>query len=507
MSGSPLYINGRVIGAAAYGLTSFPKEPIAGVTPIEDIIQTSEYDNIKVNIDISELKFSFDQKNAQMISHLIQKELLKRMGRSLNQKGLFPIKLFSTSRGIHSGSLFLLNPLFTPLQNLKISKNSKDMQKPTDIFKLLPADAVSIPLIRGDFEYSASGTVTHIEGDKVYMFGHPFFNLGTIELPLHKAEVITVLHSFNQSSKLMETKHAIGTVLQDRRAAVYGKLGREPTMIPVKIYVKGQKKSVSVQICHHPLLTPSLSGITLSSVFSSLFKEVGFQSIKVNGRIYLKDEKDVILDDFYSGLDSITEFSSMIMVINFFLMNNQDKYVNIQKMDFEVETSEIMKTAEIKKVLINKNHFFEGEPVNLKIFYKKTNGAQIKEEISIRTPNIGAGKVFYILIGGKGAISQFDSKNIKASYFPSKLKYLIRAINNLRKNNRIYFKVFIPKRGIYIDGHEYSGIPDTEQNLFKSNNVEFNKNIVRYSTITEYQLPVSYVIKGQKILMIKTKEQ
>lgn len=507
MSGSPLYVDGRLIGAAAYGLTGFPREPIAGVTPIEDILETAEYDDIKVNIDLSELKFRFDQENAVNINRLVQQILVSRSDISSLSKEIVPIKLLAHTRGLHPQSLFTLTSLFAPVQSLPVTGDPQPQPDLGTLFKLSAADAVSVPLIRGDLEYSASGTVTYVDGEKLYMFGHPFFNLGTVDLPIHKAEVISLLHSYSQSSKMVETTHPVGSVLQDRMSAVYGKLGKTPDMIPLTIVLKNQDKKLEMEMVNHPLLTPSVTGIALSSTFSSLFKDIGFQSIDVRGRIYLRDQPDVILDNLYSGLDSINEFSSMMLAINFFLMNNNDRHVDIQKMNFELETSEIIRTADIKKVLINKHLFTENEPINLKVFYRKANGPQMKEEISFRTPNIGSGKTFYLLIGGREAISDFDSKNIKVSYFPDKLKYLIRAINNLRKNNRIYFKVFIPRQGIYIDGHEYSGMPDTEQRLFQNHNIDFRKNVVRYSTITEYQLPVPFVMKGRQIIMLKTKER
>jgi hypothetical protein len=508
MSGSPLYIDGKIIGAVAYGLTSYPKEAIGGVTPIEDILKVSKYDNIKVQIDFSDLKFKFDSKNALKISHLIERELFKRMGVNPGNREVYPIKLFSSSRGITEYQGFVLNSLFTPLQNVKITENLKNDKINKKIFQLSAADAVAVPLIRGDFEYSASGTVTYVSKNKeVYMFGHPFFNLGTVEFPMHKAEVISVMRSYNSSFKLAATRHEIGMIRQDRTSGIYGKLGEKSAMIPMKIFLKQSNSSVNLEMVRHPLLTPSLTAIALNSSFSSLFKNVGFQTLKVKGRIYLENEPDVVIDDFYSGTNCINEFSNMMMVINFFLMNNKDKYVKIQKIDFNIETSEEIKTSKITRVLINKNKFLENELIKLKIFYKKERGVDKKEEFEIRTPNIGPGKRFYVLVGGKKAISEFDSKNIKTSFFPSKLKYLVRAINNLRKSNRIYIKVFIPQDGVYLNGQEYTNMPDTEQNLFKTNSVDFRKHLVRYSTITEYQSRVDSVIEGQKILMLETKEQ
>ena len=178
MSGSPLYIKGKIIGAIAYSLNRFSKKPIGGVTPIEDILSTSEYNNPTFTIDISNIKIEFDKKNLQNIRNFIQNEMIRRTHFS-PMEDISSIKLISTSKGINPRALSFLNPVFTQIQSGKILKKIKDNDLNKKLFKVSPADAASIPLIRGDFEYAPSGTVTHIDGSKIYLFGHPFFNLGS----------------------------------------------------------------------------------------------------------------------------------------------------------------------------------------------------------------------------------------------------------------------------------------------------------------------------------------
>ena len=208
MSGSPVYINGKIIGSVSYGFP-YSKKPIGGVTPIEEIIKVDEHNNpvVSVEIDVSNLNVKFDKENLQHIADYLRRELIRRVSATPNES-LAPIPLIGAQKGIDPA---ITDPYFKPILSpaSALKTNTWDQEKNLDIdnidrkkFEIQPADAVAIPLIRGDFEYSASGTVTYVSGNKVYLFGHPFFNLGTVEFPLHKADVITVVPSFQSSFKM-----------------------------------------------------------------------------------------------------------------------------------------------------------------------------------------------------------------------------------------------------------------------------------------------------------------
>jgi len=506
MSGSPVYINGKIIGAVAYGF-GFSKKPIGGITPIEDILKTEDYNKKKFKINISDIKVDFGKKNIGRIKKIIKEKLMERVN-YVPDINFSPIKLVSYSKGMLPSATNELNPIFTPLSGLSGLKVKSNMIKSDvkEFFNLRDADAVSIPLIRGDFEYSASGTVSFVDGKNVYLFGHPFFNLGKVAFPLHKAEVITIVPSYQSPFKLSASKHMIGTVVQDRFSAVMAKLGTKPYMIPLKIFLKSRNKVFNVEMVNHPLLTPALSGISIKNVFSTELQEFGFQSFKVKGNIFVENEKNIKIDELYSGSGSYENFSNLIMAINFFLMNNKEKEIKIQKMDFELNTSEDIKKAKIENVLINKKKFKSGELIKLTIKLKNDLGKFYSKSIRIKAPMISPGKKFYILVGSRNAMGRFDAENIKSSYFPETVDALIRAINNLRKGNRIYLKVFVAQKGLYLKGREYSNLPASLNVLYKSKSLNKNTSQIRYSTITEYQMETDAVITGNKIFRLKIRE-
>ena len=507
MSGSPAYINGKLIGSVSYGFP-FAKKPIGGITPIEDIIKTDEYNTPTISIDISNIKIQFDKENIQFINDFLKQELVRRVNFS-PEASLTPIPLLGISKGMDPAVLSPLAPLFSPAGSFKDFKEEKfdarNMKIDRKKFGIAAADAASIPLIRGDFEFSGSGTVAYVNGNKVYLFGHPFFNLGTVDFPLHKAEVIAVVPSYQSSFKITATRNPIGAVYQDRFSGIQACLDEAPYMIPLKVFLENRNRTFNVEIANHPLLTPILGSVALDNIISSEYKQFGFASLKVKGTIFIENEKNVVIDDLFTGVNASQEFGNLLLAINFFLVNNKDRTIKIQKMDFEIEGSERVSSTAIENVILNKQAFYPGELIDIRILLKNERGNELEEQLQIAAPNLKSGSEFYLLVAGKNEIMEFETKNIKTNYFPTNLNTLIRAINNLRKNNRIYLKLMTPGEGIFVKGNEYANLPVSLHNVFSFNSTSEDQSDMKFSTITDYQYPVPAVVTGTKLFKLKIK--
>jgi hypothetical protein len=506
MSGSPVYIGGKLIGSVSYSLSNFSKKPIAGITPIEDILKTSDYNSPVASVEISDIKIDFGKENVMRVAEAIRNQLVSRMNFS-PAGSMIPIKLFSSSRGFSPEAVAILQEVFVPLQNISIGKDIDKKRFNEELFTVRPADAVSIPLIRGDAMYAATGTVTHVDGKKVYVFGHPFFNLGTVDFPLHRAEIISVVPSYESPFKLAVTRNMVGAVQQDRFSGVQAELGKTPYMIPLKIFLKNRNKIFNLELISHPLLTPTLAYMSLLNALLAEYQEFGFQSIAVSGKIFIENEDNVVLNDLFSGAAAFDEFSTMVMVVNYFLMNNKEKNIKIQKMDFEISGREAIKKAELENVLIDKNAYLPEEPIAIRMFLKNEKGDNFEEQVTIKAPGLKPGSVFYLMAADAMEVTEFETKFTKTAYFPNKLKSLIRAINNIRKNNRIYLKIFVPSQGVFINGFEYPYLPSSMSNVLLYNSISKDQANVQISTVAEYQYEIPAVVSGKKIFKLTIKER
>jgi hypothetical protein len=506
MSGSPVYIGGRLIGSVSYGLTSFSRKPIAGITPIEDILKISAAPGPTASVEISDIKIDFSRENARHVAEAIRNELSARMSFS-PARSFSPIKLFASSSGFSPESVSFLHGLFVPLQTMAVGKEIDSKKLSADMFSVRPADAVAIPLVRGDASYTATGTVTHVDGQKIYVFGHPFFNLGTVDFPLHKAEVISVIPSYESSFKLAATRNQVGAVRQDRFSGVLAELGQVPYMIPLKIFLKNRNRSFNLEVVNHPLLTPALIYISLLNALQTEYQEFGFQSLRVSGKIFIENEENVVLEDLFSGTAAADEFSTLVMVINYFLMNNRERNVRIQKLDFEISGQERLQKAELENVLVDKTSYLPDEPMAVDMKLKNEKGEAFSETITIKAPNLKPGSVFYLMVADAGEVTEFDTKAVKTTYFPSDLGGLIRAINNIRKNSRLYLKIFVPAQGVFIRGFEYSYLPSSVGNVLLFNSLARDQANMAISTVAEYQYEVPAVVSGKKFFKLRIKER
>jgi hypothetical protein len=138
---------------------------------------------------------------------------------------------------------------------------------------------------------------------------------------------------------------------------------------------------------------------------------------------------------------------------------------------------------------------------------KNEKGDSFDEKITIKAPDLKPGSVFYLLVADAAEVTDFDAKAIKTSYFPTKLSALIRAINNIRRNNRIYLKIFVPAQGVFIKGFEYSYLPSSMSNVLLYNSFGNDQANMALSTIAEYQYEVPAVVNGKKIYKLIIKER
>ena len=243
------------------------------------------------------------------------------------------------------------------------------------------------------------------------------------------------------------------------------------------------------------------------SKFQQLPEMTTVDLVERNGKIFIENEDNVILNDLFSGAAAFDEFSTLVMAVNYFLMSNKEKNIKIQKMDFEISGREVIKKAELENVLIDKNAYLPQEPIAIRMFLKNEKGDNFEEQVSIKTPSLKPGAVFYLMAADAMEVTEFDTKFIKTAYFPTKLNALIRAINNIRKNNRIYLKIFVPSKGIFINGFEYPYLPSSVSNVLLYNSLSKDQANVQISTVAEYQFEVPAVVSGKKIFKLTIKER
>src|SRR5258706_5906694 len=247
MSGSPVYLDGKLAGALSLKLGIFTKDTIAGVTPIPDVLRPPV------------------QSSAQQFPLPLDTSVVQRNTSTLSLptgSSLAPIETPLVFSGFQSATLQQFAP---QIQSYGFVAAQGGTSAPrADDAHLVPGDMAGMVLVQGDASINSACTVTAVQADRVFLCGHPFLNLGDVQIPMARSRVLTTLSSDLASTKIVNVGGSIGTITGDHLTAVTGKLGTPPPMIPLDLSVatKIAEKKLHFEIINHPKLTPLLVAIT-----------------------------------------------------------------------------------------------------------------------------------------------------------------------------------------------------------------------------------------------------
>ena len=282
MSGSPVYIDGKLAGAVAMAFP-FAKDPIAAIRPIEDMVRPAS--------TLASAPAAPASRRAALA--LADSDLTRAFSRPQSTPaGDARMVEIATPLSFGGFSRATLDAFAPQLRTLgleprqAVTSGSKLSDAMGDPANLKPGSMISVQLMAGDLSVGASGTVTYIDGSRIYAFGHRFLDVGPTALPFARAEVITLLANTNTSFKLASAKEWMGTINQDRDTAVAGELGRKPALVPVSVSItRGGRpvESYNIQMVDDPLLSPLLMQMAVYSTIDSTERTVGASTIRLTG--------------------------------------------------------------------------------------------------------------------------------------------------------------------------------------------------------------------------------
>jgi len=514
MSGSPVYVDGKLIGAVAYSLGTFVKEPIAGITPIGEMLSISEKRKkgpvfspqvpVKKHLTLDEL-FMLNK------DFFLSKAVFHSEGRALKPLNIPLVFSGFSSYAFEQSRSFFSNLGFIPVMSA-FSGQSLETISPPDL-TLREGGPVAIQLVSGDLDMSAVGTVTYIDGSKVLAFGHPLYNLGAVDYAMTKAKVITVVPSLMSSFKLAVSDSLVGKFTQDRSSGLLGELGKIPRLVPVNIRIMdsdGELKEYKIKIVDDKILTPVLLNVSIGGIVTTEERAIGDLSLGLLGNIYLENGMNIRLEDLFSGQfdDSVVSLSSLLAGVVYFLTNNEFEELGIHRIDLNIRAFEEVKFSFLEKVWLSKYEASPGERIDVKIDYRTFRGESQREEGSIQVPNLPPGSEFQIVVGDAASMAKIEMSQYRtATFVPRNLSQLIRMLSNLRKNNRIYIKMIASKPGIFLRGEEMSNLPPSMRSMFASPRAAASSPTeLTRSTLMEYQLPIPYVFRGEAVIPVKIKK-
>jgi hypothetical protein len=488
MSGSPVYINGKLAGALSLKLGVFTKEPIAGVTPIQDVMSGGS-GNAATNA------------NGSGLAPLPQETAL-RAGVQ-NGAALQSIETPLVFSGFQPAAIEKFAPQLSTY-GFVAAQGGTTPARPDDA-KLAPGDMAGMVLVQGDASINSACTVTAVQNDKVFLCGHPFLSLGDVQLPMARSRVVTTLSSDLASTKIVNVGGSIGTITGDHLTAVTGKLGAVPAMIPMDLNLKTAvgEKNLHFEMVNHPKLTPLLVALT---AFNGLTQNVVYgegTTLRMSGEIKLKGHPAVQLENTFAPGDSLNPDAmpiALILMTDFTrLFANTFETPQFEKISLHVESVPGRQSYTIESAWLEKGEATPGETLHVRVLLRPYRGTSRIEETTIRVPDqIGHGTTLRVLVSDADWLNRASRgfAFVGAPGGPQGLDQLIGLLNRERHNDRLYVGLFAPSPTMLWDDKELPNVPLSQISIVDGKPGPGSVQILRESLASESSIPLGGPVSG-----------
>ena len=521
MSGSPVYIDGRLIGAVSYSLGQFSKEPIAGITPIAEMTDATAFTGPRPAAARVHVEFPLTREN-----------LTTAFRKALNWNRPFADRPEDT-RGFGATTVdgfgpeqlgTLMRPIATPLSMSGFEPDVADLfgsalreqgflpsggaatpargELPFE-GPLKPGDAIGVMLVSGDLQLGATGTVTHIDGDRVYAFGHPMYNLGPTEYPMTRAYVYTVLPSLFSSMKLSGTSEVIGTFLQDRATAVSGKLGPGPRMIPVTLTLESQRASnrtFHFGVVNDQLFGPLMTYATILNTLSSYERQYGAMTFNIRGSAKVRNHGAVAFDNMFYGDQAPGAAAAYVVAPVTALMGNDYEKIDMEGIEATIRTTEEPRTATLERVWVDDPRPRAGRSVPLKVLLRTYRGEEMLRTVPITIPANASGSLS-VLVADGGRLWQSEQREARTPQ-PRGVDQMIKTLNKARRSNTLYVKLLAAEPGAVVNGELLSSLPPSVLGVLEGDRNGGNFNPVHSASLGEWEIATDHAVNGARTLTI-----
>ena len=495
MSGSPVYIDGRLAGAIAFSFP-FVTDPLAGVRPIADMTAAA-----------STPRAALDGSAALLAMQGQGKTLLPFEPLSRSADALTPIATPVSFGGFSARTLDVFGDQLRSL-GLRPMQGIGGGQVDMDASPIEPGSMIAVGLIRGDMSVSAAGTVTYVDGERVYAFGHPFLSGGPARLPMMRSSVLASVASMQSSFKLSGAGGVVGSIDMDRSTGVIGTLGESPELTPFRIRVdsEGTELAYNLEIVDDPAMTPFLVQMASFSAIDATERQVGALTIRFEGQAALKGLPPLSLDGLFAGPSTVGQIAALNMAATLgFLMQSGPDAPGVESIDLKISVRQEDRRASIVRAWAEKERIKPGETLQLNALVRLPGGAEKLERFSWQAPFSTTPGPLQVTLSDGSALNMLD---VPLLFEASRLNSsrLVASLNSLRQSDQLYLRVWRPQRGLRVETERLSSPPaslrailDTPRGVAggaspESSTTLFESMVATYDAVIEGQQTIEVTI-------------
>jgi hypothetical protein len=442
MSGSPVYFDGKLLGAMAYRFGSLPTEPIAGVTPISDILRASMGPTATARSEAS---------------------LVQPIGTPIQVSGLTPAVQEWVA------------PQFDALGfRLVAGGGTEGGEAPAP--ELKAGSPVGVSLVRGDMSLAATGTVTLVDGETVYAFGHPFLGSGRVEMPMVSASVVHTLADLAGSVKMASVGPELGAVLEDRLTAIVGRTGHQAQMIPLAVDVRGAdygEQRFEFEVARSSTLSPLLAAIAVANSLSANVGHADDVTMITRGTIRVRGLPPIPIeaaDAAVAGNDPAIGIAVALQQVLGSLWINPFDEVRLEGIELEVRVEPQVRRYRVEELHYDRGPLRRGETLSVRCVLRPYRGESVTRTIDLTLPDeLPPDGRLALAVGSPDQVDRALGQPLARRYRSAgDLAAVAEVLGDLRAANRLTAVIYHPSSGVVSRGVVYEDLPPSAQKLLSS---------------------------------------
>jgi SpoIVB peptidase S55 len=515
MSGSPVYIDGKLIGAIAYAW-AFAKEPLAGVTPIESMLAERNRPRRATRslVEAGELVTApapVRGGDGSASGETGEPERAAAGGLTAADRepdGLRPVSVPLSISGISHRALGELGTALEPFGLVPVragggGSGGNSTLPPADQRRISPGSAVGVQLIRGDMNATAVGTVSWVDGNSLIAFGHPMMGVGEVNLPLVTGEVHTFINSQANSFKLATPLVEVGTVVQDRPSCIVGDLGLRATMMPVTVRVTApgaEPRMFRAEVARNKRLTPILASAVLNTAIADAEPDQTEMAVSLTTKMGVRDVGTIELSDQVPTSDGLSPRAlAGLRGVRAMgdLMNNPFQPVGVDRLEFDVRIEYRKDFAEIISVALPSDEVRAGDTLPLRVTLRPYAGREYVETVPVQIPERLAGQSVRVEVAS-GSMVRPDVAR------PENLTGFIENLRSYYTASSIVVSLSLPEDGASLRGHLIPSLPPSALDTLRSASATRRADSYRVADRTVH--PSQRLVTGRQELVVQVKE-
>jgi hypothetical protein len=497
MSGSPVYIDGKLLGALSYRIGQFSKEPIAGITPIAEMLAvngTAEPEIVRPGV--RDAVMWSPQGSSSSPTPVADATDIHPIETPLVLSGFSPeaVKFFQD----HVSVMGLM-----PVAGL--GGNASDSTH-MESSPLLPGSAVSALLVRGDLEIAATCTVTYVDPHQILACGHPITRYGNVSIPMTKADVVATLASPLNSFKIVNTTQTIGAFTEDRSSAIRGVPGESARMIPVAIHTHGglHERTLHMEVVDNPDITP---GAVMVSLYESLLETNSYSeelTYELRGTVAIDGYPPLHLNSLIAPTEQLpSALRAALTVGQRFqaVYGNSARVRNIQRIDLDIDSLPGRRSIQLERAQATQPAAHPGDTVMVEATLRPFRGETRNLRIPITLPQTLNPGPLRILFSDGATLDRLTTSS--SAEGPMELTSIIHEMNAAHEDDRLYVTLLLPNAQAVVDGRTLASIPISMANVLEPLRTNRGISLNGESVVPVTSIPVEAMLTGMQVVSLE----